>query len=84
MTCARGAAIIQRLIKEDPKNVTYQQDWMLARYSNSQLLYSLGDKAQARRMREEARRDVARLIESDPENNDWRMWQSKLARPFED
>jgi tetratricopeptide (TPR) repeat protein len=81
---AQQAAIIQRLIREDPKNVTYQQDWMLARYSNSQLLYSLGDKAQARRMREEARRDVARLIESDPENNDWRMWQSKLARPFED
>lgn len=80
---SRQAAIVQRLVREDPKNATYQQDWMLARYSNAELLYSLGDKRRAEQLRGEARQDVARLIASDPENNDWRLWQAKLAAPFE-
>ncbi|MDF2639152.1 MAG: hypothetical protein K0R64_2136 [Novosphingobium lindaniclasticum] len=79
---SRQAAIVQRLVTEDPKNATYQQDWMLARYSNAQLLYSLGEKSRAIQLREEARQDVARLIAGDPQNNDWRVWQEKLAAPF--
>jgi tetratricopeptide (TPR) repeat protein len=80
---SRQAAIVRRLIRMDPKNATYQQDWMLARYSNAELLYSLGEKSRAEQLREEAMHDVARLIASDPENNDWRLWQAKLAAPFE-
>ncbi|WP_336969356.1 toll/interleukin-1 receptor domain-containing protein [Sphingobium aromaticiconvertens] len=79
----RQATIIQALLRDDPKNASYLQDWMLARYSVSQLLYALGRTERAERLREEARRDVDKLIVSDPENNDWRLWQKKLEQPLD-
>lgn len=78
----RQAAIIQTLVQEDPKNSSYLQDWMLVRYSMSQLLHSLGQTDKAESLRAEARRDIDRLIASDPENNDWRVWRHKLAHPL--
>ncbi|NWK97567.1 hypothetical protein DM806_18230 [Sphingobium lactosutens] len=76
-------AILQALIRKDPKNATYVQDWMLARYSMSQLLYQIGQKPRAESLREEARKDVDRLVASDPANKDWRVWQAKLSEPLE-
>jgi len=77
---SKQAAIIQGLLKDDPKNASYLQDWMLVRYSSSQLLYALGEQKQAEIMRSEARRDIEKLIVSDPENNDWRLWRKKLVQ----
>jgi tetratricopeptide (TPR) repeat protein len=78
----RQAAIIQALLKDDPNNVSYLQDWMLSRYSISQLLYTLGERQRAEQLRVEARRDVDKLILSDPDNNDWRLWRRKLEKPL--
>lgn len=78
----RQGMILQALLRDDPKNAGYLQDWMLARYSKSQLLYALGQIAPAEQLRAQARQDVNRLVASDPENNDWRVWQKKLARPL--
>lgn len=79
----RQSAILRGLIDKDPKNAGYIQDWMLARYSMSQLLYQMGQRPRAEALRAEARRDVDRLVASDPVNKDWRSWQAKLSRPFE-
>lgn len=81
---SQQAAILQVLLRNDPKNASYLQDWMLARYSISQLLYALGERTRAEKLREEARADVNRLIASDPDNNDWRIWRDKLAKPLAD
>jgi tetratricopeptide (TPR) repeat protein len=78
----KQAAIVQGLLHEDPKNVSYLEDWMLVRYSTSQLLDVLGDRRQAETMRLEALADVDRLIASDPENNDWRIWRRKFGGPL--
>ncbi|WP_395391020.1 toll/interleukin-1 receptor domain-containing protein [Novosphingobium sp. BL-8A] len=78
----KQAAIVQGLLRDDPKNASYLEDWMLVRYSTSQLLYALGERAQAEAMSAEARGDVERLMASDPENNDWRIWRSKFDKPF--
>jgi tetratricopeptide (TPR) repeat protein len=80
----RQAAILQSLIEVDPKNARYLQDWMLARYSMSNLLHALGETKQAEELRAKARADINRLVASDPANNDWRVWQRKLAKPIED
>ncbi|WHO40140.1 toll/interleukin-1 receptor domain-containing protein [Sphingobium sp. AP49] len=74
--------ILQALLQADPKNAGYLQDWMLARYSMSQLLHALGQVKRAEDMQQEARADVNRLVAQDPDNNDWRVWQKKLARPL--
>ncbi|WP_313333766.1 toll/interleukin-1 receptor domain-containing protein [Sphingobium yanoikuyae] len=74
--------ILQGLIRQDPKNASFMQDWMLARYSLSQLLHAMGETLRAEALRAEARRDVDKLVASDPANSDWRSWQKKLARPF--
>ena len=75
------AAIVQELLREDPKNVSYLVDWMLVRYSTSELLRALGEGKRAEAMRLEALADVDRLIASDPENNDWRVWRRKFGGP---
>lgn len=78
----RQGEILQSLLKDDPKNAGYLQDWMLARYSMSKLLHALGETQRAEMLRAEAREDVDRLVASDPDNNDWRVWQRKLTRPL--
>ena len=70
------------LLRRDPKNAGYLQDWMLARYSMSNLLYDLGETDRAKALRAEARADVADLVARDPANKDWRVWQGKLAKPL--
>lgn len=78
----KQTAILQALLQRDPKNAGYLQDWMLARYSMSNLLYDLNEIDHARALRAEARADVAQLVARDPANKDWRVWQSKLAKPL--
>lgn len=78
---ARQSTIIEDLLRQDPRNVTYLQDWMLARYSTSELLQSLGQHERAAALKEEARKMISRLLEADPENNDWRIWQAKFNAP---
>ncbi|WP_395334983.1 toll/interleukin-1 receptor domain-containing protein [Novosphingobium sp. BL-8H] len=76
------ADIVQGLLRNDPKNASFLEDWMLVRYSTSQLLHALGEEQKAEAMSEEARDDVDKLIASDPENNDWRIWRRKFDNPF--
>lgn len=78
----KQAAIVQGLLRSDPKNASYLEDWMLVRYSTSQLLFAMGERQRAEAMSTEARDDVDRLIASDPENNDWRIWRRKFDEPF--
>ena len=75
-------AILRSLLRRDPKNAGYLQDWMLARYSMSNLLYDLGETDRAKALRAEARTDVADLVARDPANKDWQVWQGKLAKPL--
>ncbi|MBT0668331.1 TIR domain-containing protein [Novosphingobium profundi] len=75
-------AIAQDLRAFDPKNATYRVSWLLAQHSTSLLRYALGDRGEAQRMRAEARAELARLVASDPENNDWKLWQKRLAEPW--
>lgn len=76
------SAILKRLIDRDPENAAYLQDWILARYSMSDLLNRSGAKAEARQMRSEALRDVNRLVANDPANKDWQIWRDKLIQPL--
>lgn len=78
----KQAAIVRGLLQDDPKNASYLEDWMLARYSTSQLLAATGERQRAMAMSREARDDVDRLIASDPQNNDWRIWRRKFDEPF--
>jgi tetratricopeptide (TPR) repeat protein len=78
----KQAAILRSLLRRDPKNAGHLQDWMLARYSMSNLLYNLGATDRARALRAEAQADVAQLVARDPANRDWRVWQNKLAKPL--
>lgn len=79
---AKQSTIIDALLRQDPRNASYLQDWMLARYSTSQLLYSTGQQARAATLRNEAKGMIADLIASDPENNDWRVWRKKFDEPI--
>jgi tetratricopeptide (TPR) repeat protein len=79
---ARQSTIIEDLLRQDPRNVTYLQDWMLACYSTSELLQSLGQHERAATLKDKARKMIGRLMESDPENNDWRIWQKKFDAPI--
>jgi tetratricopeptide (TPR) repeat protein len=75
-------AIIDALRRDDPKNATYLQAWMLARYSTAQLLHAMKQQARAASMSREARRVIDQLIASDPENNDWKIWRKKFDNPM--
>lgn len=76
------SGILKRLIDKDPMNAAYLQDWILARYSMSNLLNRAGGKAEALKMRTDALRDVKRLVAQDPENRDWQIWRDKLLQPL--
>ena len=76
----KQAAIIDALLARDPKNASYRQDWMLARFSTAALLRDLGQDARANAMIAKSRRVVDDLIASDPENRDWRLWREKFTR----
>lgn len=71
-------AIIDALLKRDPRNASHLENWMLARYSTAKLLAEMGQHSQAAVFNTEARQMVARLQAADPENNDWRIWRQKL------
>jgi len=62
--------------------MSYVQDMMLAEYSTSRILYALGREADAAKLRAGARQTIERLIEGDPENNDWHNWKAKIERPL--
>lgn len=76
----KQAAIIDALLERDPKNASYRQDWMLARFSTAALLRALGQQQRAEAMIAESRRVVDELIASDPENRDWRSWRQEFTR----
>jgi tetratricopeptide (TPR) repeat protein len=74
--------IVDALLRSDPLNASYRQDWMLARYSIALLLADLDEKVEARRNALEARDAVNRLKLTDPENQDWANWGSKIDKSF--
>ena len=74
--------IVDALLRSDPLNASYQQDWMLARYSTALLLDGFGEKVAARRSALEARDAVNRLTRTDPENRDWTDWGKKIDKSF--
>lgn len=76
------AEIVDALLRSDPLNASYQQDWMLARYSTALLLDEIGEKVAARRSALEARDAVNRLTKTDPENRDWTDWGKKIDKSF--
>ena len=76
------ARIVDALLKADPLNATYQQDWMLARYATALLLKELGEKAAAWRSASQAREAVDRLMKTDPQNKDWKDWGRKIDANF--
>ena len=76
------ARIVNALLRSDPLNASYRQDWMLARYSTALLLDDLGEKVEARRSAREAREAVDMLIRTDPENQDWHFWGKKIDKSF--
>jgi tetratricopeptide (TPR) repeat protein len=76
------ARIVDRLLKSDPLNASYRQDWMLAQYSIALLLDDLGEKVEARRRALLARHAVERLMKTDPENQDWHIWGDHIDTSF--
>lgn len=74
------AGIVDALLRSDPLNASYLQDWMLSRHSSALLLAELGEKAEARRLALQARDAVRRLKSIDPENQDWRSWNEKIEK----
>ncbi len=79
----RQMALLQALLAEDPKNASYRQDWMLARHATARLLYAMGDRDRALRLRQEALQEVTRLLAADPDNQDWQIWRRQLERPLD-
>ena len=78
------AQIVDQLVRSDPINATYRQDWMLARYSVATLLNELGQRTQALPLARQARAAVDRLIATDPQNRDWRSWRRRIDTSFPD
>ena len=78
------ARIVDGLLRSDPLNASYRQDWMLARYSIALLLDDLGEKQEARRLARQARDAVDRLIFTDPANQDWHIWSRRIDSSFPD
>lgn len=76
------ARIVDGLLRSDPLNASYRQDWMLSRYSIALLLDELGEKVEARRNALQARAAADQLMRTDPENRDWRIWGQRIARSF--
>lgn len=78
------SAIVAGLVRNDPLNVHYQQQLMLARYSMGKLLYQMGEKDKAQALVTRSRAEVGRLIIADPENEEWRQWRIKFDKPLMD
>lgn len=78
------ARIVDDLLRSDPLNASYRQDWMLSRYSIATLLADLGDVTASRQRAMEARSANAALIATDPQNQDWRLWRKRIANSFPD
>lgn len=76
----RQAAIVDGLLRSDPLNANYRQDWMLSRYSSALLLGELGEKIAAHRLMLQAHAAVARLKATDPENQDWVSWGERIEK----
>lgn len=74
--------ISRDLLDSDPKNATYRQAWMLAMNSTSRLRHAMGFRAMAQRMRSRAQEELDRLIASDPENHDWKVWKKRFSEPW--
>jgi len=76
------ARIVDGLLRSDPLNANYRQDWMLARYSIAMSLNRLGGKQEAYHFARQARDSVDGLIATDPENRDWRSWRHRIDESF--
>jgi tetratricopeptide (TPR) repeat protein len=74
--------ILDALVRSDPLNASYRQDWMLARYSTALLLADLGEKVAARRLARQAREAVERLQTTDADNRDWHIWGYRIDKSF--
>ena len=78
------ATIMDDLLRIDPANAAYRQDWMLSRYSMATLLSDLGDKTGARGSARLAMQAANRLIATDPDNRDWLTWRLRILQSFPD
>jgi hypothetical protein len=73
-------AFVQSLIESDPQNLDYRDIWMRSQDGFGRILARRGDHTGARRRFEDAARVAAMLTAADPENADWRDWQTQIAR----
>ena len=76
--------IALRMLERDPRNVSYEQNLMLARYSTAVLLNEMGEKDRASALLAQASAKLDALIAADPENMDWRKWRRKFDTPLTD
>jgi tetratricopeptide (TPR) repeat protein len=76
------SGIVDGLLRSDPLNASYRQDWMLARWQIALLLVDLGEKVEAQKYARQARDAAERLRLTDPENRDWFIWTSRIRQNF--
>ena len=76
--------IARRMLARDPRNVAYEQNLMLARYSTAVLLDEMGEAEKAQTLLAQASSKLDALIAADPENMDWRKWRARFDEPLND
>jgi hypothetical protein len=75
---SRHEALVQELIRRDPRNLDYRDIWMRSQFGYGRLLLQHRETAEARRRFADAAATARLLRNRDPENESWRSFQERI------
>jgi tetratricopeptide (TPR) repeat protein len=76
---SRHEALVQRLIRSDPRNLDYRDIWMRSQFGFGRLLLEHGEEEEARRRFADAAATARLLCHRDPHNESWRSFRRRIA-----
>jgi hypothetical protein len=76
---ARQEVLVTSLLRGDPKNVDYRDIWMKAQVGIADLLLEHGDRDGGLKRLRAAGIIAKQLHEYDPQNREWRSWDSRIT-----
>ena len=77
---ATGKGLVDRLIALEPDNYDYRDMWVAAQTALAQAELALGSTATARSRLLITRKQIAQMVDYDPQNKNWRNYSSNLEK----
>ena len=75
-----GKALVDRLIAREPDNYDYRDMWVAAQTALAQAELAVGSAATARSRLLITRKQIAQMVDYDPQNKNWRNYSNNLEK----